>query len=77
MAGIGAQERAHEQVGVIINPNRLIDIVEENHVNDRILIVKMKLTSEEMWSLIVVYGLDKDANKEMKNEYFCRLQEVV
>ncbi|KAK9739722.1 hypothetical protein QE152_g8722 [Popillia japonica] len=76
-SGVDEGRRAREGVGLIIAPNRLIDIISEEYVNERILTVKIKLLNDETWTLIVTYGENEDANKEKKEEYFMAIQQEI
>lgn len=66
---VDEKERAKEGVGLIIAPNRLKDVIQEEYVNELLLVVKMKLMKDQkIWSIITVYGENEDARN--KNDYF-------
>lgn len=64
-------------VGIIVAPSRLKNIIQEEYVNEQILAVKIKLVYEEIWTLIIEYGVNENARKEEKDNSFEKLQNQI
>lgn len=75
--GVNEKERAKEGVGLIIAPNKLKDLIQEEFINERLLTVKIKLIDEEIWTVIVAYGENENARKEEKDKFFDELQKQI
>jgi hypothetical protein len=57
-SGVDKKERAKGGVGLTIAPKRLIDIVNQKYINERMLRMEVKLLGEDIWSLFIVYGVN-------------------